>query len=98
MTQLTLASLAALSFLPSALVAQPLDPAALFKALGDSWPTYAGDYSSKRYSSLKQVNQSNVRNLTLAWVSHVSAGTGNGGRFGGAPTIVGGEAPDSGSS
>jgi alcohol dehydrogenase (cytochrome c) len=79
-------------------MAQPLDPASLFKALGESWPTYAGDYSSKRYSSLKQVNQSNVKNLTLAWVSRVSAGTGGGGRGGGAPTIVGGEAPDTGSS
>ncbi len=99
MNKLVLVSLAAVSILPPALVAQPLDPASLFKALGDSWPTYAGDYSSKRYSSLKQVNQSNVKNLTLAWVSRVSAGTGGGGRFGGSvPTIVGGEAPDTGSS
>ena len=30
--------------------AQILDPALLLKPLGDSWPTYAGDYSGKRYS------------------------------------------------
>src|SRR5579863_2590179 len=79
--------------------AQPLDPALLTKPLGDSWPTYSGDYSSKRYSSLKEVNQSNVKNLTLAWASRVTAGAsdaggggrGRGGFGGGAPTIVGGE-------
>jgi len=101
MTKLTLLSLAALSIFPAMSLAQPLDPASLFKPLGDSWPTYAGDYSGKRYSSLKQVNQGNVRNLTLAWVSRVTGGAGGGGfggrgGGGGAPTIVGGEAPDTG--
>ena len=28
-----------------------LDPAALLKPLGDSWPTYSGDYTSRRYST-----------------------------------------------
>ena len=54
--------------------AQPLDPALLTKPLGDSWPTYSGDYSGKRYSSLAQINQSNVKNLTLAWTSRVTPG------------------------
>jgi alcohol dehydrogenase (cytochrome c) len=71
------------------IVAQPLDPASLLKPLGESWPTYSGDYSGKRYSSLTQINQSNVKNLTLAWTSRVTPGTG-GGR-GSAPTFVGGE-------
>ena len=100
MTKLTLVSFAAFSLLPTLSVAQPLDPASLLKTLGDSWPTYSGDYSSKRYSSLKQIDQSNVKNLTLAWVSRVNGGAGGGfgGRGGfGAPTIVGGEAPDTGS-
>src|SRR5580658_7042872 len=69
----------------------PLDPALLAKSLGDSWPTYSGDYSGKRYSSLTQINQSNVKNLTLGWVSRVASGSGGGGR-GAAPTIVGGVA------
>lgn len=69
----------------------PLDPALLMKPLGDSWPTYSGDYSGKRYSSLTQINQSNVKNLTLGWVSRVASGSGGGGR-GGTPTIVGGVA------
>jgi hypothetical protein len=54
MNKSVLFSLAAVSILQPALMGQPLDPASLFKALGESWPTYAGDYSSKRYSSLKQ--------------------------------------------
>jgi alcohol dehydrogenase (cytochrome c) len=79
------------------LAGQLLDPALLTKPLGESWPTYSGDYSGKRYSSLAQINQSNVKNLTLAWASRVTAGAGNagggGGRGGGGgiPTIIGGE-------
>src|SRR6266851_5793890 len=81
------------------LTAQGLDPSAILKPLSDSWPTYSGDYSGKRYSALTQVNQSNVRNLTLAWTSRVTAGApttgggrgGFGGFGGGPPTIVGGE-------
>jgi alcohol dehydrogenase (cytochrome c) len=69
----------------------PLDPALLTKPLGDSWPTYSGDYSGRRYSSLTEINQSNVKNLTLGWVSRVTSGSGGGGR-GSAPTIVGGVA------
>src|SRR5580692_5712552 len=69
----------------------PLDPALLMKPLGDSWPTYSGDYSGKRYSSLTQINQSNVKNLTLGWVTRVTSGSGGGGR-GAAPVIVGGVA------
>ena len=52
------------------------------KPLGDSWPTYSGDYSGKRYSSLTQLNQSNVKNLTLAWVSRITAGPGGRGARG----------------
>jgi alcohol dehydrogenase (cytochrome c) len=69
--------------------AQMLDPALLTKPLGDSWPTYSGDYSGKRYSTLTQLNQSNVKNLTLAWTNRLASGAG-GGR-GGGQTIIGGE-------
>lgn len=74
----------------------PLDPASLLKPLGDSWPTYSGDYSGKRYSSLTQINQSNVKNLTLAWTARFTGGPGGGGfgGRGGAPVIIGGEAPE----
>ena len=81
-----------------------LNPVDILKPLGDQWPIYGGDYSAKRYSSLKAINQSNVKNLSLAWVTRFAAGSGangsagaGGGGFGGrggggaaAPTIVGG--------
>src|SRR5216684_1265958 len=71
---------------------QLLDPALLTKPLGDAWPTYSGDYSGKRYSSLTQINESNVKNLTLAWVSKFTGGEGTadmsgGGGFGGGTNI-----------
>ena len=77
---------------------QALDPAELLKPLSESWPTYSGDYSGKRYSALTQVNQSNIKNLGLVWTSRITAGlnnAGGGGRGGfanaAAPTIIGGE-------
>ena len=79
---------------------QGLDPSAILKPLSDSWLTYSGDYSGKRYSLLTQINQSNVKHLSLAWVAKVTAGPGNmggggrggfGGGGGGSPVIVGGE-------
>jgi len=45
---------------------QGLDSAALVKP-GDSWPTYNGDYSGRRYSPLSQINESNVSSLAVAW-------------------------------
>ena len=61
-----------------------------------SWPTYSGDYSGRRFSSLTQINQTNVKNLGLAWVSHLTPGMSAAGPFsrpgpGNPPTIVGGE-------
>src|SRR5499426_3027747 len=79
---------------PALLAAQGLDPAAIFKPLSDSWPTYSGDYSSQRYSSLNQISQSNVKNLTLAWTRRLTNGPTPGGPAGaaGAPAlIIGGE-------
>src|ERR1700744_5233612 len=52
-----------------------LDPADILKPLSDSWPTYNGDYSGKRYSALTQVNRSTVQHLTLAWMAEVTPGT-----------------------
>jgi alcohol dehydrogenase (cytochrome c) len=74
-----------------------LDPAEMLRPLSDSWPTYSGDYSGKRHSALTQINQSNVKNLALAWVSRVAAGpavafgAGSTGAGFAAPLIVGGE-------
>src|SRR6201990_2119097 len=76
--------------------AQGLDPVLLTKPATDSWPTYSGDYSGQRFSSLTQINQTNIKNLGLAWVNHLTAGPAPTGPFvrfgpGNPPTIVGGE-------
>jgi acido-empty-quinoprotein group A len=47
---------------------QALDPAALLQPPTDTWPTYNGDYSGRRFSTLAQINASNVNSLTLGWV------------------------------
>ena len=65
-----------------------LDPTYLLKPLSDSWPTYSGDYSGKRYSALTQINQSNVKNLTLASVQRLTGGPANNANV---QTIIGGE-------
>jgi len=49
--------------------AQGLDPAALLKQPVNMWPTYNGDYSGRRFSTLNQINDSNVKDLSLAWAS-----------------------------
>src|SRR5207245_10342413 len=50
-------------------------------------PTYAGDYSQRRYSTLRKIDQTNVRHLTLAWVRRLTAGpeAGDGRWFGQTP-------------
>jgi alcohol dehydrogenase (cytochrome c) len=66
--------------------------------LADSWPTFSGDYSGRRYSQLAQVTRDNVKNLTLAWATRLTGGmdTGGGGMFAppSPPQIVGGEATE----
>jgi alcohol dehydrogenase (cytochrome c) len=54
---------------------QMLDPAKLLQKPVDTWPTYNGDYSGRRFSELKQINSTNVKGLSLAWVTRF--GTGN---------------------
>jgi alcohol dehydrogenase (cytochrome c) len=94
----------ALCVMPLTAGAQGLDPASILKGATNSWPTYSGDYTGRRYSSLTQINQTNVKYLSLAWESQVVGGPGEaggaGGGFGGGgavvPTYIGGEAPDTG--
>jgi alcohol dehydrogenase (cytochrome c) len=91
--------LAALAVAPVLLAGQSrpqggVDPASLLKPLSDSWPTYSGDLTGRRYSALKDVNQSTVKHLTLAWTTRLTAGpaaAGGFGRGGGGNVIVGGE-------
>src|SRR5579871_4101374 len=62
----------------------PLDPKLLSQPAVDAWPTYHGDYSGRHFSTLKQINKSNVRALSLAWVYRADQGE--------AGAIMGGEA------
>jgi alcohol dehydrogenase (cytochrome c) len=107
MTRTTLALLTAALVLGPAVAAQNqkplLDPSDILKPLSDSWLTYSGDYSGRRFSALKDINQATVKNLSLAWTTRLTAGlpqAGGGGGFGGgrgggggapATVIVGGE-------
>ena len=63
--------LLALSLLSSRTPAQGLDRAALEKPPTGTWPTYNGDYSGRRHSTLDQINASNINSLTLAWAFRV---------------------------
>jgi acido-empty-quinoprotein group A len=67
--------LASLLFLPMCAFAQKLDPEALHRPPTDTWPTYNGDYSGRRYSTLSQINAANVSTLGLAWTHHVDFGS-----------------------
>lgn len=44
----------------------------------DSWPTYNGDYSGRRFSPLTKISDANIHALSLAWVYRVNLGPGGG--------------------
>lgn len=39
-----------------------------FGQASNEWPTYGGDYSNTRYSTLNQINTGNVNKLKVAWL------------------------------
>lgn len=65
---------------------QALNPALLGNPPVDAWPTYHGDYTGRHYSPLTQINQSNIKNLGLAWVSRPDKSA--------AGAMIGGEGPE----
>ena len=68
---------------PALLLAQSrgLDQATQLRPPADSWPTYSGDLTGRRYSPLKSIDKTNVKQLSLAWVSRgFTEGTGPTGR------------------
>ena len=68
-----------LAALPSLSRGQALDPAKLLQPPVDTWPTYNGDYSGRRFSPLTKINSSNVGSMTLAWVYRTVLGQDAGG-------------------
>ena len=81
--KLGLRPLRAFAFPSSRRAAAGSIPRTLLKPLADSWTSYSGDYTGRRYSALTQVNQANVKNLTLAFAAKVTGGPGGGGGRGG---------------
>lgn len=88
-----------LVFAPAAILAQGVTDSMLLHPPANSWPTHHGDYSARRYSSLKLINDTNVQNLSLDWESRVTGGTpaeepanprGNNVRVAGSPLLVNG--------
>jgi acido-empty-quinoprotein group A len=63
----------ALGPLTPLVTAQGLDAASLLRPATDTWPTYNGDYSGKRFSPLDQINAGNVGSLALAWAFRTHA-------------------------
>jgi acido-empty-quinoprotein group A len=53
-------------------MAQMLDLRKLLEPPTDTWPTYNGDYSGRRFSTLNQVNASNIGALAVAWMFRIS--------------------------
>jgi len=47
----------------------------------DSWPSFNGDYSGRRFSPLTQINSDNVTSLSLGWVHRLNLQGGGGGPF-----------------
>jgi alcohol dehydrogenase (cytochrome c) len=56
----------------------------LITPVGENWPSYNGDYSGRRFSSLRQINRNNVGQLRAAWVFH----PGNSQRLEATPVVV----------
>lgn len=67
-----------LALIPALLLAQGLDPKSIVNAPRGSWLTYNGDYSGRRFSSLKQINEETIHNLALAWVFPTGLVSGGG--------------------
>src|SRR5436853_6814592 len=56
----------------------------LASPVGENWPSYNGDYSGRRYSSLHEINGANVAQLRAAWIFH----PGNSQRLEATPVVV----------
>lgn len=63
----TAAAPAEIPALPAPTGPPALEYAGLLNPSKDSWPTYHGDYSGRRHSSLTQITADNVHQLALAW-------------------------------
>ena len=56
----------------------------LVNPVGENWPSYNGDYTGRRFSSLDEINKANVGQLRAAWVFH----PGNSQRLEATPLVI----------
>jgi len=68
----------------------PLDPAKLLNPGTDSWPSYNGDYSGRRFSTLTKINDKNIGALSLAWIYRVNLGNNGPSTIKGTPIVIDG--------
>jgi alcohol dehydrogenase (cytochrome c) len=67
-----------------------VDPSSFNRPPTDSWPTYNGDYSGRRFSPLTKITDSNVQALSLGWTFRVPTGLGGGVPIKGTPLQIDG--------
>jgi len=61
------------ALVPALCPAQMLNPKKLLEQPTDTWPTYNGDYSGRRFSTLNQINAGNVGSLSLRWMYRIAS-------------------------
>ena len=63
-------------FSPALALGKATAPAVDFSSLpGNDWPTYGGNWANTHYSTLSQINTTNVANLGGAWLTHLEGGS-----------------------
>ncbi len=88
---LTLATLPALCLGAASAPGGAVDATTLLHPPSDTWPTYNGDYSGRRFSKLTQINDKNVKALSLSWTYQLPRnGDSSGGRISGTPIVANG--------
>src|ERR1043165_9239849 len=84
------AILLALGFIllaPGLTAAQPATAPNLRDPASKDWLTIGGDWGATRYSTLNQINTSNVKDLKGAWVTHLGSGLGSKYSLEGTPVV-----------
>ena len=88
---------AAILMFPATTAAQGQQPSFRFptddeltktKVAGKDWITYGGSFTNGRYSTLDQVNTSNVQDLKGAWLARLKSGRGGKYIFEADPLVV----------
>jgi acido-empty-quinoprotein group A len=83
-------ALAVLALSPALLSQSRVTNAKLLKPGTDSWPTFNGDYTGRRFSTLTKITSANVHQLSLGWMFRVNTGGGGGASIKSTPLMVDG--------